>query len=836
MPKIFISHSSQDNAKALAVAQWLETMGWGNPFLDIAPKHGLAPGKRWREALTAAAGRCEAVICLLSQAWLNSGECRGEFAFACYLGKALIGVIVDSHVDLKDIPEELQSWQICTLVKGDKVRSFTVSHDPIVPLTHVEFSEVGLALLQQGIQNSSLNPFEFPWPPPNNPNRAPYQGLKALEGEDAAIFFGRDAELVACFDRIRGHRLTGGSALLILLGASGAGKSSFLRAGVLPRLHRNNSDFVTLPIIRPEGSVLHGEAGVAHSLGKAFAECKVTKNLAEIRAALRDHTEFIQLFSELQKAASKGLSDDSKPPTLVLPIDQGEELFTSEGRAESELLLEHLGQSLAFESRESPSPDQARPDIIVIIAIRSDSYEPLQIHPALRLVIRDQFDLLPICREDYKEVILKPAERATSAGRKLLVDHDLVKVLRDEAEGADALPLIAYTLERLFIEHGSDGDLRLDEYRKFGGVKGAIDQAVASALGNPGHDPCIPNHEDEQYQYLRAAFIPWLARIDPETEIRKRRVARLRDIPANSHTLIMRFINARLLTSNSVVIDGTKEAVVEIAHEALLRQWTMLDGWLRDDAIKLKTLEIVRQSSGEWIKNQRGKDWLLRGERLATAEELLLRQDFAMLVGKEGTSYLAFCRKTADQEHADLEKQLNKTAQMQKRIGRLFAIVAMVLSIGLLTALEQIREIGHQTSLVLATAAQAASDAGYFDRALRYAVLATKDTLLSPASIEAEPQLARAAHASAMLAQLPHESVVTFSAINSDGTKIVTASGDKTARVWDLARGKELIKFTLESEVETAAFNPDSTKVVSISKDFSVRVWDTTSGKELAVC
>ncbi|MBK8278481.1 MAG: toll/interleukin-1 receptor domain-containing protein [Nitrospira sp.] len=118
MSKIFISHSSRDNAKALGVAQWLEEMGWGTPFLDIAPKQGLAPGKRWREALTTAAGRCEAVICLLSPAWLNSGECRGEFSFACYLGKALVGVIVDPAVEIKDVPDELRSWQICNLVKG----------------------------------------------------------------------------------------------------------------------------------------------------------------------------------------------------------------------------------------------------------------------------------------------------------------------------------------------------------------------------------------------------------------------------------------------------------------------------------------------------------------------------------------------------------------------------------------------------------------------------------------------------------------------------------------------------------------------------------------------
>ena len=160
--KIFISHSSHDNAKALAVAQWLEEEGWGTLFLDIAPVHGLTPDRRWREALAAAAGRCEAVICLLSSSWLNSGECRGEFSFASYLGKALIGVIVDPAVELKDVPDELRLWLICSFVKGEERRFFTVHHDPLVLPTQVDFPQAGLSLLRQGLQASTLNPFEFP--------------------------------------------------------------------------------------------------------------------------------------------------------------------------------------------------------------------------------------------------------------------------------------------------------------------------------------------------------------------------------------------------------------------------------------------------------------------------------------------------------------------------------------------------------------------------------------------------------------------------------------------------------------------------------------------------
>ncbi|MBK8278480.1 MAG: hypothetical protein IPK92_22370 [Nitrospira sp.] len=674
----------------------------------------------------------------------------------------------------------------------------------------------------------------------------PYRGLKALEADDAAIFFGRDAEIVACLDRLRKLRQSGGSTLLVLLGASGSGKSSFLRAGLWPRLHRNDRAFLPLPVIRPERAVLHGESGLAQSLSRAFAEYNTKKNLAEIRTGLADHAGFQNLLTELQKAASKDLPTDSKSATIFLPIDQGEELFTTDGRSEAETLLGYLGQSLVPEIRQGAGPEATRPHIIVLIAIRSDSYEPLQIHPALRQAAREQFDLLPIVRDDYKEVILKPAERATMAGRKLTVDPDLVKALREEAEGADALPLIAYTLERLFVEHGSDGDLRLDEYQTFGGVKGALDSAIASALRNPSHDPKIPDEEVEQHRCLRAAFIPWLARIDPETETRKRRVARLRDIPEESHTLIARLVNARLLTSSSGIVNGTQETLLEVAHEALLRQWPTLTNWLDEDADQLKTAETVRRDAAEWDKKGRGDEWLdLRGDRLKVAEDLRQRPDLWALLTQQGQAYISQCRIKEDRARAERENHLKKTAQMQSRIWKLMTAVALALIAGIVGVTLQTREIGHQTSLVLATAAQTASDAGHVDRALRFAVLATTSTWLSPTSIEAEPQLARSAHASAVQVLLTHEGRVNSGTFSPDGTKVITASNDKTARVWDAATGKELVRLSHENPVRSATVTPDGTRVVTLSNVSSdpwshngssfngetVRVWDMATGK-----
>ena len=225
MSKIFISHSSANNAAALAVANWLSEAGWSEYFLDITPSRGLAPGERWQEALTSAADRCEAVLFLISPAWQASRWCLAEFLLAKQLGKTIFGVLVEA-TPLDALPKEMTAeWQLCDLVTGTARQSFRVSQEPIVPETEISFAEDGLTRLRIGLQRAGLDPASFPWPPPSDPNRAPYRGLKALEQEDAAIFFGREAAIVHGLDALRGSRERGIERLffIFILGASGAG-------------------------------------------------------------------------------------------------------------------------------------------------------------------------------------------------------------------------------------------------------------------------------------------------------------------------------------------------------------------------------------------------------------------------------------------------------------------------------------------------------------------------------------------------------------------------------------------------------------------------------------
>ncbi|MFO0734191.1 MAG: hypothetical protein U0361_25145, partial [Nitrospiraceae bacterium] len=632
----------------------------------------------------------------------------------------------------------------------------------------------------------------FDWPPAHDPKRAPYRGLKALEAEDAAIFFGRDAAIVRGLDKLRLMRDEGVERLFVILGASGAGKSSYLRAGLWPRLARDDRHFLPLPVIRPENHVITGPTGLIASLETAFEQMGQKKNRGDLRQAIDNPTGFAQLLIELQALAHARLVTEAEPPTIILSIDQGEELFGSDGRDEAERFLALLESTLSPPAGDPKSAQAARRQIIGIIAIRSDSYDRLQTTPTLATVKHNPFNLKPIAREDFKTIIEGPAKVITERGQKLAIDPKLTEQLLVDTTGADALPLLAFTMERLYLDYGKDGDLRLDEYEKLGGVHGSIEAAVATALANPDQPPTIPRDPSIQDTQLRQTFIPWLAGIDPETGLSKRRVACREELSEGAQPLIERLVQARLLTQDQRTVDTRQglTTIVEVAHEALLRQWPTLTKWLEQDAEQLKTTETVRRNAAEWEKRGQGDEWLdLRGDRLQAAEALRERPDLWSLLAQQGQVYIAKCRGKEDQAQVEREAQLKKTTRMQKRIGTLLAIVAVVLITGSFGVLMQTREVGRKTSLVLATQSKIAGDEGNHGRALRFAVLAAQDTVLSPRSAEGQLQLARSAHASPLVSQFTHRANVTSAAFSPDGTTVVTTSFDHTARIWNVATG-----------------------------------------------
>ena len=424
MSRIFLSHSSKNNDSAVALRDWLLAQGWDDVFLDTDPLRGIAAGERWERSLNQAALRCEAVLFLVSRAWLASDWCQKEFNLAHRLNKRLFGLLIED-LSIGDLPATLTgTWQLVPLASG---RDHTMlratlpgSHDE----AHVTFSKEGLTRLRIGLERAGLDPRFFAWPPDNDPSRPPYRGLLPLEAADAGIFFGREAPTIEALDRIRGMNDGAPPRFLVLLGASGAGKSSFLRAGLLPRLVRDDRNYFILPVVRPERAAINGEVGLLRALETAFASQGATISRADIREAIAGGAAtlrpLLNTLAERARAAFAGDDAQARAPTLVLAIDQGEELFVAEGSEESAHLLVLLRDLLGDDA----------PAMLVLVTIRSDAYEPLQTAKALESVTQQTLSLTPMPRGAYQAVIEGPAARLrtqrSGAGHRAGVDASAV--------------------------------------------------------------------------------------------------------------------------------------------------------------------------------------------------------------------------------------------------------------------------------------------------------------------------------------------------------------------------------------------------------------------------
>ncbi len=350
MSLIFLSHSSHNNAEAVALGDWLRTEGWDDFFLDLDPERGIVAGERWEQALHQAASRCDAVLFLVSQAWLDSEWCRKELRLAQKLNKRIFALLIED-LPLTALPPDLtDSWQVVNLAAGadhgEAREAWLPGHkDP----QYVYFSRGALQQLKSGLSKAGLDPKFFEWPPAHDPQRPPYRGLRPLDAEDAGIFFGREAPTIELIARLRGLRERAAPRLLAILGASGAGKSSFLRAGLLPRLAREDRHFLPLPVLRPERAALTGERGLVAVLVEGLKGLNLTR--AAIREALETPERIADWLMQKSRNAATGPNGSfAQLPTLVLSIDQAEELFFGEGREESDRLLDLVLNPINYET------------------------------------------------------------------------------------------------------------------------------------------------------------------------------------------------------------------------------------------------------------------------------------------------------------------------------------------------------------------------------------------------------------------------------------------------------------------------------------------------------
>jgi len=855
---LFISHSSQNNFEAIALHDWLLKEGWDDLFLDLDPTRGIAAGERWEKALHDAAHRCDAVLFLVSQAWLDSEWCRKEFRLAHRLNKRIIGLLIED-IPINELPDELtETWQLVNLASGNDHALLQAKHPQTGNEQHVHFSQSGLAQLRTGLVKAGLDPRFFEWPPTHDAKRPPYRGMRPLEMEDAGIFFGREAPTIDLLARLRGLREDPPPRFLAILGASGAGKSSFLRAGILPRLSRDERHFLPLPIVRPEASVLWGDDGLLASLTKACKTHKLGINRKTLRDAIDTEPETLATtLNELaQKAAPPSLEGDLQTTqTLILSIDQGEELFQSEGAEEAKIFL----SLIHFLSTHPSLP------LIILFTIRSDAYEQLQTTKALEGVQQQTFSLAPMPRGAFQAVIEGPAARLKDSDHPLVIEAALTeRLLEDIDKGGskDALPLLAFTLERLYLDYGDDGDLRLDEYVDMGGIEGAIEAAVAQAFKAAQQDPALPNDRQALETLLRRGLIPWLAGIDPDTQSSRRRIAKLSEIPAEAQPIVQHLIEQRLLATD--VNKETKEVTLEPAHEALLRQWGLLQGWLEEDFAALTTLEALQRASRDWEANERSDDWLNHtAGRLEDAEALKQREDLEHFLNPADRDYLQACIGKDNEQRDKALAEAKKLAEAQRRQAlaqarvakrtKLGLVVAMVLAVFASTAgwkawqnlkiaeqnqekaETQLIEANHNYGLALIQRAKKAKQEHRFIESAYFNSSATANLKQGAISNSAKASFVDSINASSIAwsskSQSHHDDPVNSVAFSPDGQTLASASSDNTIKLWNVATGQLINTIKGHNQkISSIAFSIDGRSLSSASGKM-VRLWNIDNGQ-----
>jgi tetratricopeptide (TPR) repeat protein len=630
MARIFISHSNKDQQQAADLKAWLASIGFERAFLDFDKHTGIAPGADWERTLYRELERAQAVILILTKNWFDSKWCFAEFTQTRALGKAMFALIESPTGETSVVSSDIQH---VNLIKDRKDGLERLSRE----LTRV-------ALNAQG---------GFDW----EAGRPPYPGLLSFEWADAAIFFGRDDDVLRAIERINARRVHGGAKLIAILGGSGSGKSSLLKAGILPRIARDRTNFLVAPPFRPGSDPLRNLLSALHRIDPSLTP----GDLAELDGPgkARDLIDRLLAVAHAPQA------------TLIVAIDQAEELFTSQGKDAHNNFFKFLSTLLAG---DNPA--------LGIMTLRSDHLPDLQTVENLSVQF-EEFSLKPMPIERLGLIIKGPAEIV-----RLAIDENLVFALMRDAKTHDALSLVAFVLRRLYDRHSSGGALTQAHYElmrdgRLSPLEVAVRDAANEAMAREKPTQAV-------LDALREAFVPALVRVNDEGGF-VRQSARLELLPAQAQKMLRALADARLL-----VIDN---GVIEVAHEALFRVWPLLAQWLEEEReflVGKSRIDRSREDYAQLSENvrakgllsgillERAKNWLIAHPQRFSSDEASFirasideaeRQERELAEQREQLRQAELAKAKAEAERA------RQQAEATKRFLRFAVAAAMVLAV-----------------------------------------------------------------------------------------------------------------------------------------------------------
>ena len=388
---------------------------------------------------------------------------------------------------------------------------------------------------------------------------APYRGLLALNESDAAIFFGRERETLELLTQVERD------PFVFVVGASGSGKSSLAAAGVLPHLRARGNWFIfrCVPGGDPYFNLMLG----------------LVQSLTELKVPIEDYLSHVEQFKAhirpggdiLENLLKAVLPDNMR---VLIYIDQFEELYTQAAKEQNDETLQAFVALLRYPN----------PHVTVLATLRADFYEAALTH--FEQELRHAFSLGKPSAFALHEMIVRPAVLAD-----FKLDDRLAETIVDEVyDQPGGLPLVAYLLEELYLRAKKRRDRQLthDDYEDLGGVRGAIGRRAEEVF----------NALTTEAQGALPHVFHELIEVDERGTATRRRALQATVTPNDGALkLVNAFIKARLLT---ISMEDPQTVLLEVAHEALLREWPKLVNWIYETQDDLRLLRRVRQAAHDW--------------------------------------------------------------------------------------------------------------------------------------------------------------------------------------------------------------------------------------------
>ena len=610
----------------------------------------------------------------------------------------------------------------------------------------------------------------------------PYPGLLAFTANDADRFFGRERETEAFVNRLRAQ------PLLAVVGPSGAGKGSFVQAGVLPAL----PDDWRVITVRPGASPL--------------------VNLSTRLAAVADPQVLLAELAHDPAALGDRLRAREGPGMTLLVVDQLEELFTL---CDDPAERERLAEALVRAARSADEP------VRVVLTLRDDFLIHAEALAALRSRLAPALHLLTTPGPaDLRRILVEPLRQAGYELDDPALADEMVEAL---AGARSPLALLSFTCSMLWdLRDRRFRQLSRKAYASLGGVGGALAQHAEGTLA--GMRP-------EEQRLVREVFRHAVTADGTRAVLERGELDRVLGGGAAAVAVTEKLIGARLLVSSDGPTGGEQ---IEIAHEALILAWPRLVTWRREDAEGARMRDQLRAAAKQWDERGRPAGLLWRGDALAEYRHWRTRYPGAL----------------GSLDEAFAAASLADAARSARRRKALIAGSIGVLSIGVVVLVVLNARVARQrerASEHAAAAEEAATKLSanlmkqYADQGRRY-VLAG-DPLPGLAYLDAARALGAAGPAHDLvvafaaqaiggkLHELRHDGWVHGAAFSPDGTRVATA-GKEGTRVWDAATGKVVLDLPYEHGALRSRFTREGDAIVEAAPDGAVTVWDVATRRE----